>query len=51
MRTQHIRFPVRVMRSLVATTLPAMRTRVTPARARVSTCAQGVTPRRRSTCA
>ena len=32
MRTQAMRLPVRVMRSLVATTVPASLTRVTPAR-------------------
>ncbi len=47
-RTQAMRLPVRVIRSLVATTVPASFTRLTPAAARASTCTDDVTPMRRS---
>ena len=49
MRTQAMRLPVRVIRSLVATTVPAIFTRLTPAAARASTwldCGDAEPPQR-----
>ena len=49
--TQAMRLPVRVLRSLEATTVPASLRRVPPARAREAISAEGTTPRRFSTAA
>ena len=46
-----MRLPVRVLRSLEATTVPASFRRTPPARAREAISAEGTTPRRFSTAA